>query len=277
MTLYVFCGPGTWECDSSNYLIMPVGMTKYLTEGLPDQESGHQIVQRAIGYTAGYGDRASYVDSVNDLKTKLTGAIKHTPDMSSTLIALVGYSQGATGCGDIARDIANGTLDIGRRKFLQYYGVADPRRAAKDFFAGPRVPGVGVTGERPNEKGGTGWATQFCIPGDIIASTIPDETLFEYITPITSRFWVGDPLQWLSYVGETLRSKKVQEQIRKDFPGILGYLRFVGRRNKTLELITKYVLSGVHGRYVEHEVSKGVTVGDYICQDILNRTKLNQI
>lgn len=274
MTVYVFCGPGTWECKPSNVLLDPLGMTKYLTDGLPSSAGGHSIERYAIGYTAGYGDRATYLNSVNDLKGKLTAAILQAPDKPTTLIVLVGYSQGATGCGDIARDIVNDKLDIGQRVFLQYYGVADPRRASEDKFVGPYAPGVGITGERPNESGATNWVTQFCIPGDIIASTVPDETLFEYITPITSRFWIGDPLQWLAYVGETLRSKKIQEQIRKDFPGIMGYMRFIGRRNKTLELITKYVLTGVHGKYVQHEVRPNLTVGSYIRSDILDRIKL---
>lgn len=262
MKAYVICVPGTWETRDAKSPLPPTGMTKLITDMLPERIGEYEVESMSVPYTSGYGDRASYLNSVNNGKNnlrKILTAIQE--DQPNALVFLVGYSQGATIAGDIIRDWGVGleaAASFGGLEIAAYYGLSDPRRNDEDFFVGPYVSGYGITGERGYMGTAEDRVFQFCAPGDIIASSDPATDLFLEASEYTNRFWVGDVASWIGYVFTRLSDPKVQSDLRRNYPGILGFFKFNKKLHRTLDRGLYYITSQVHTKYPSYVVEKNV-------------------
>lgn len=265
MTTYAICVPGTSETHDASGTLPPTGMTKLVTDKLPTS-----IKSFSVPYTAGYGDKASYLNSVNNGKANLRKILSMLNP--SDTVYLICYSQGCTIGGDIVRDVALGSIPS--PKIVAYYGISDPRRNHSDI-TGTDPGGAGITGERgPWPKTMTTKVYQFCAPGDIIASSEPDKDLFLDISKFTNHFWVGDTMGWVAYCIAVLNSSAFQKQLRTEygFKGIGGWLEFSKRARRTIELGTQYLISQVHVKYGSYRVN-GKYLPYWIADDIIGKTQ----
>lgn len=268
---YVICVPGTSETYEASKPLPPRGMTKLVTDLL-----GDEVISMSVPYTSGYGDKASYRNSVNNGKKNLVKILLSLPPGSR--VYLVGYSQGATIAGDIMRDWGvHSSLGHGELKDLNitaYYGIADPRRRHADIV-GFNPGGCGITGERqwPSD-----WVAdrvhQFCAPGDIIAAADPNADLFMEASEFTNEFWIGDVVGWIGYVLAVLNTKEFQDKLKKNYPGIRGYFRFKTKFATTLNRGFMYLATQVHTQYGNYKpggLTNNKTVPQLIAEDIRKR------
>lgn len=269
MKAYVICVPGTSETHEAPEVLPPLGLTKSVTDLLPDKIGDTYIYKMSIPYTSGYGDKASYLNSVNNGKEFLTKLLIQLKDQDpDALIFLVGYSQGATIAGDITRDWGLGLNAI--PEVTAYYGIADPRRNRGDLV-GPPVEGCGITGERGHSGKAADRFFQFCAPGDIIASSDPDKDLFMEASEFTNQFWVGDVISWIGFTIGTLADPEFQDRLRKNYSGITGWFKFNSKLARTFDRGFNYIKSNVHTKYATYNLGAqgcGMTVPEWIADDI---------
>lgn len=265
-TAYVILVPGTSETHDADAPLPPVGMTKLVTDLLPAKIGDADLVFMSVPYTSGYGDKASYLNSVNNGKKNLKKILGALP--FGSLIFLVGYSQGCTIAGDITRDMPE--------YVNAYYGISDPRRNHSDIV-GTDPGGCGITGERGPWGKVAGMVYQFCAPGDIIASSDPRTDIFQEASRFTNKFWVGDVIGWIGYTLSVLQSSEFQKKVRDEYgyKGLFGWLEFGTKLKNTLRRGTQYLLSGVHTSYGSYKV-EGKTVPRWIADDIAKKIQESQ-
>ena len=276
-TAYVLLVPGTSETHDADKPLPPVGMTALVSDRLPTKVGDIDIVCWSVPYTSGYGDKASYLDSVNNGKKNLRRILRLLP--VDSLVFLVGYSQGCTIAGDITRDWGIEAIippPTAPQAITAYYGISDPRRNGSDIV-GPDPGGCGITGERGPWGKAVGRIYQFCAPGDIIASSDPRTDLFMEASKFTNKFWVGDVLGWIGYTLGVLNSKEFQTKLRLEYgyKGLFGWLEFGSKLKRTIERGSRYLISNVHTSYGSYKVD-GKVVPHWIASDILSKIKEHQ-
>lgn len=246
---YVFLVPGTWETKDSPNPLPPTGMTKLVADRIPAEIDGIGVECLSVPYTSGYGDRASYLNSVNNGKRNLTAMMKATPDNSIRFV--VGYSQGGTIGGDVVRDwgVTANTPYLVPGEIHSYYGIADPRRNRADWTLGADPGGCGITGERGQWGDAQRIVHQFARAGDIICTADPNTDFFMEASKFTNKFWVGDPITWLGFTLATIQSPDFQRSLKEKYSGLMGFLSFNRKLRRTIELGIPYLQSGIHGCY----------------------------
>lgn len=260
--LYVLLVPGTWETQSSNSPRPPEGLLKSVADALPEVYKGYRFVCLSIGYLARFGGEAAAVDSVKDGETKLEHAIDLIPDGSPFVI--MGFSQGAWIAGNVVQEIGLGVIPLGARKFLGYFGLSDPRRNHDDRVGG-LINGEGILGGRGMWGSVEDKIYQFAIRGDLIATTVKDDSLLTEIAPYVIKFWIGRPDQWLGYALMKYHADRgLYAKIRKLYPGIRGFFEFRRRLDLTTQAVNFYVRTGVHGHYPNLDIKPGVKLPQYI-------------
>ncbi|QSL99692.1 lysin B [Gordonia phage Austin] len=282
---YVICVPGTSETREALSPLPPVGFTKTITDKLPPVAFGYEITSMSVPYTSAYGDKASYSNSVKNGEKNLRKILKSIDSSDpNALVFLIGYSQGATIAGNIMQEWGLETLTERLESQLPhymeaYYGIADPRRNSGDIV-GPDPGGFGITGQRGASGRASDRMFQFCAPADIIASSNPEEDLFMEASQFTNEFWIGDVASWVGFTFARLTDPAFQKQLRKNYPGLLGWFRFNKKLQRTLDRGLYYMTSQVHVKYGSYRLGsksgQGPTVPEFIKDDILRNLKLHQ-
>lgn len=185
-----------------------------------------------VPYPAKYAGTKTYVESYTQGKRNLRDQINRMREP----YCILGYSQGAKIAGDVAASLAYDS------NLLRVYLIADPERHIDDMLIGPAVPGEGVAG--PRRVGPK--CRQFAQPGDIVCSN--ENPVFKNMAGSTAMFCIQHPFAWMRIAAQN----KV--------PGLLN--------KHTVEQIKKFLSSQVHVSYNEYEVADGVTVPDWIVQDM---------
>lgn len=256
--MYAILVAGTSEVNagSSN---LPVGMLKKVVDKL----DLNKWTAYSVPYISQYAGDYSYLESLRDGIARAKEQILDLPEGAA--FVLLGYSQGATIAGDIARDIGLGIFNLQGRRFLGVYLISDPRRNGGDLV-GPPVPGYGLTGERGALGSTQDRIYEFCAPGDLICSTDRSQSLLHLVVPYTTKFSTRDPLTWVRGMIDYVRDPK--HDLRKMYPelfgGITGWLRFRNRLHFTIRAVRYYLDSQVHLRYATYEVAPGVTTVEWI-------------
>jgi hypothetical protein len=280
--LYVFLVPGTWETQASNSLRDPEGLLAEVAKAIPSVYKGYRIYCRSIGYLARFGGEAAAVTSVKDGETKLAHAIAALPPGAA--YAIIGFSQGAWVAGNVVQEIGLDTLRLDvppnaleGKRFIGYFGLSDPKRNNADRVGGV-IPGEGIL------KGRGMWGSvedrihQFAIKGDLIATTVEDNSLLTEIAPYVIKFWIGRPDQWIAFALSKYHADRgLYEKIRKLFPGIRGFFEFRRRADLTAQAVAFYVRTGVHGHYPNYEIKPGVTVPRYIANKIKEELDITEV
>jgi hypothetical protein len=255
---YAILVAGTSEVNV-NSGTMPVGMLK----GVVDKLDKSKWTAYSVPYISQYAGDYSYLESLRDGIAKTKRAIDQLPAGAS--FVLLGYSQGATIAGDVARDIGLGLYDLKGKAFLGVYLISDPRQNSGDLV-GPAVPGYGITGERGSLGSTHDRIYEFCAPGDLICSTDRSSNLIHLVVPYTTKFALRDPAAWVRGMIDYIRDPK--NDLRKMYPdlfqGVTGWLRFKNRLNVTIKSVKYYLDSKVHLRYGTYQVAPGVTTLEWI-------------
>ena len=192
-----------------------------------------------MGITPGtpknFGDTTSYEDSVkggvNEAEKVIEAVADKCPD---TKIDLIGYSQGAEVASAVSRRIGAGKTSISPEKIAGVMLFSDPTRAGKtpaiasgaDSMSGP--PGTdgsaasqvlsnmskistptagGISTDKTNvdnfgdlEDRVVSW----CLPGDYVCGLPADSELTRKIVSLVSKINLGDPIEALQLLGESL-------------------------------------------------------------------------
>lgn len=188
-----------------------------------------------ISYPEQYGASFSYAESVYIGRR----ALRRKIDRLSEPFVLVGYSQGAHIAGDVAYEYRDD------HRLLAVYLIADPKRSPRDTVIGENPGGWGIFGPRYiGEK-----AKHFVAHGDIIAAcTNHFLTNVAFYTIEKKRAGMRD---WLKSFGHAAAFRQKGGSLRRAICEVKYYLK-----------------TSVHTKYGEMEVLPGVTVTQWIAEDI---------
>lgn len=208
--------------------VSPWGQCNAIINGL-DPEEWNPVW---IPYPAKYAGLQNYTESYTQGKNNLRKEIEN----NNSEYCILGYSQGAKIAGDVARSLE---FD---HNFKRVYLISDPERHIDDMLIGPSVAGEGVCGtRRVGPK-----CRQFAQPGDIICSN--ENPIFKYMAGTTALMCIQHPFLWMRTAAQHQR------------PGFVN--------KQTMNEIKIFLRSQVHISYNTYEVMSGLTVPEWIVQDM---------
>lgn len=240
--------PGTTETSDSSHMLPTRGMTKFVTDLLPDEVAGVKVETYSLPYPSAYGDKMSYFRSVD---TGFMRAVKWLATQTRAYVILVGYSQGAHIAGDLYYD-ADLVREMAENESViaQVHTIADPKRSP-GHITGDRVEGEGILGSRANAFAANHFT--YAAPGDIICTSDTNADLFKELSVFTNAFWIGNILGWVGYAMGVAASPQFQGQLRTQYSGIAGFFRFKRKLERTLFRGGEYIRTSVHTRYMTYK------------------------
>ncbi|WP_245558284.1 cutinase family protein [Nocardia thailandica] len=234
--LYILGVQGTGQSSPTADPLADTGVVGSLIG--PVVSAAPSLVQRAyVGYNAGFGGIVPgggadpYVDSVAGARTALDAAATQVADACpGTLLAAVGYSQGAQAVADFARTVGAGNGPVPAERVAGVALYANPDRdVLEPVFPGrpgqtvpdpaPGTSGAAVAGVQilAAPAGGAGIATtsegygaltgrvaDICSDGDLACSAPPTATLLRLAAQVFAHADLTNPVAAVATLGATL-------------------------------------------------------------------------